>query len=203
MLQLLLPRFQLSYALPHPTLSRPAVSGLWYILLITVGLSMLLTLQHNVRKDPAKMASVRRFSSFVGSSISRRVRPSSTGGPSGWPPHGPGGGTADTAVEAFTSGAPGVQGGRAAAEAAVAAAVQDSRGASGARAPSTLRVFLGTASVNRRVSDRWVQHRMPLVLASAQARQGSTRSFCKLCCQYASVADKVCIHGPHVHTSST
>jgi hypothetical protein len=47
----------------------PAVSGLWYILLIAVGICMMMTLAHNVRKDPGKMARVRRLSSFLGSSM--------------------------------------------------------------------------------------------------------------------------------------
>lgn len=49
----------------------PAVSGLWYILLIAVGLCMILTIAHNVRKDPRKMNRVLRLSAFLGSSMRR------------------------------------------------------------------------------------------------------------------------------------
>jgi hypothetical protein len=61
-----------------------AVSGLWYILLMTVGVCLVLTLQYNIRKDPSKMAQVRRLSGIGGSFVRQTFRRLSSAG------HGPG-----------------------------------------------------------------------------------------------------------------
>jgi hypothetical protein len=62
----------------HPLLHcAHAVSGLWYILLMCVGVACLLTIEHNVRKGPRKGASyLGRFGSFFGGSTGH---PSSDG----------------------------------------------------------------------------------------------------------------------------
>jgi hypothetical protein len=79
-----------------------AVSGLWYILLMTVGVCLVFTLQYNIRKDPSKMAQVRRLSG-IGGSFARQTfrRLSSAGhGPGHTQPEGVDGG-GGTAVQPF------------------------------------------------------------------------------------------------------
>ena len=46
----------------------PAVLGLWYILLITVGVCFVLTLAHNLRKNPDRLARFQRMGSVLWSS---------------------------------------------------------------------------------------------------------------------------------------
>lgn len=41
------------------------MTGLWYILLITIGVCFVLTIAHNMRKDPNKMARLRRLHSAL------------------------------------------------------------------------------------------------------------------------------------------
>jgi hypothetical protein len=103
---------------------------------------MILTLLHNIRKDPNKMAKVRRFGSFMSSNGTRH-----SAGPDKQDFQQADG--TDT-VQAFSgpAGSPRVSFPQ---EKQDAGSPQQPK----TRAPSTLRVFLGTQSVNRRVSDRW------------------------------------------------
>lgn len=126
-----------------------AVSGLWYILLMTTGVCFILTLAHNVRKDPQKMAKVRRLSSFLGSSAGRR---SATGAADGITnpddtAHGQGVHFShETKVEAFVA-PPGSEQPSAAGMPQQQQQQQPTKPST--RAPSALQMFIGTSFAQR------------------------------------------------------
>ncbi|WIA44152.1 hypothetical protein OEZ86_010489 [Tetradesmus obliquus] len=97
------------------------VSGLWYILLIAIGLCFVLTLIHNARKDPASATGniVRHALAFIGIGDGAPPPPSGTGTAAGAGGHLPpppmasrhrgsaGGGSAMSSMDGFEASTPG------------------------------------------------------------------------------------------------